>query len=387
MIQAATIQLQDAFSLKKGRRIGEALVARLGRLPDACWLFCAPAKDLDALVQGVYDAIGRRPLIGCTTDGEISNSGFSTGSAVLGGLITDQLGFEMAAIQGVGRDGEKAGRDLAAAFSDAVRYVQLFSDGVTGDGSAILRGMASVFDTDIPVSGGTAGDGGQFRRTWQFQDDRVFNDAAVAIGFTGDVKLGTGVKSGWTPIGLPKKVTRATGNVLYELNGESALSVYERFLGRHAHKLPAVGVEYPLGLVDPDSGSGGKDDLLLRATMSVDRQAGAIRFAGEIPEGCMVYLTCGDRSAILEATEQAARRAIEDLGAGTQPAFGFFYSCMARKALLGGRAREEIDRVRLHIPPDVPVLGFYTYGEYCRSGPQRPSVLHNETATLAVIGV
>jgi hypothetical protein len=387
MIQATTIQLQDTFSRKKGRRIGETLVARLGRLPDACWLFCAPAQDLEALVQGVYEAIGRRPLIGCTTDGEISNGGFSTGSAVLGGLITDQLGFEMAVVQGIGRDSEQAGRDLAAAFSDAVHYVQLFSDGVTGDGSAILRGMASVFSEDIPVSGGTAGDGGRFQQTWQFEGDRVFSDAAVAIGFSGDLKLGTGVKSGWTPIGLPKKVTRATGNVLYELNGESALSVYERFLGRHAHKLPAVGVEYPLGLVDPHAGPDDSDSLLLRATMSVDRQAGAIRFAGEIPEGRMVYLTCGDRSAILAATEEAARRAIDNLGAGTQPAFAFFYSCMARKALLGGRAREEIERVRVHIASEVPVLGFYTYGEYCRPAPQRPSVLHNETATLAVIGV
>jgi hypothetical protein len=246
--------------------------------------------------------------------------------------------------------------------------------------------MASVFTEDIPVSGGTAGDGGQFRQTWQFQGDRVFSDAAVAIGFSGDFKLGTGVMSGWTPIGLPKKVTRAEGNVLYELNGESALSVYERFLGRHAHKLPAVGVEYPLGLVDPHAGSDGNDDLLLRATMSVDREAGAIRFAGEIPEGRMVYLTCGDRSAILDATEKAARLAIEDLGASTQPAFGFFYSCMARKALLGIRAREEIERVRAHIAPEVPVLGFYTYGEYCRPVPWRPSVLHNETATLSLIG-
>jgi hypothetical protein len=386
MMKAATLQLQDTYSMRKGRRLGEALVAKLEGLPDACWLFCAPAKDMEALVQGVHEAVGRRPLIGCTTDGEISNRGFSTGSAVLGGLIADRLGFEIAVVEGIGRDSERAGCDLAAAFSDAVRYVQLFSDGITGNGCAILRGMASVFTEDIPVSGGTAGDGGEFRRTWQFKGNHVFSDAAVAIGFSGDFKLGTGVMSGWSPIGLPKKVTRAAGNVLYELNGESALSVYERFLGRHAHKLPAVGVEYPLGLVDPHAGSDGEDDMLLRATMSVDRQAGAIRFAGEIPEGSMVYLTCGDRNAILEATEKAARLAIEDLGAGAQPAFGFFYSCMARKVLLGIRTREEIERVRAHIAPEVPILGFYTYGEYCRPGPRRPSVLHNETATLSVIG-
>ena len=143
--------------------------------------------------------------------------------------------------------------------------------------------MATVFDRDIPVSGGTSGDAGKFQQTWQILGDQVYTDAAVAIGFSGEFRLGTGVMSGWTPIGLPKKVTRAEGNILYELNGESALNVYERFLGRHAKNLPAVGVEYPLGLINSTDGSD-DDQLLLRATMYVDRKAGAIRFAGKSPK-------------------------------------------------------------------------------------------------------
>jgi hypothetical protein len=181
-------------------------------------------------------------------------------------------------------------------------------------------------------------------------------------------------------------VTRADGNVLYELNGESALSVYRRYLGRHAKRLPGVGVEYPLGLIGQFESPDGENHLLLRATMSVNWEEQSIQFAGEIPEGAMVYLTCGERSSILDATEKAVRLAIEDLGENVEPCLVFFYSCMARKNLLGLRTKEEIARVRALLEPQIPVLGFYTYGEYCRVKQGGPSLLHNETATLSVIG-
>jgi len=386
MIKAETIQLKDALSRESGRRMGEDLIEKLGLPPDACWLFCSPGKGLDSLVKGVYEAVGTRTLIGCTTAGEICSDGFSIGSAVLGGIVSDQIGFETVFVNEISSNNEEAGRDLAVAFSDSVSYVQLFSDGITGNGSAILRGMAAAFARDVSVSGGTSGDAGEFLKTWQFIGDRVLSDAAVAIGFSGDFKLGTGVQSGWSPIGLPKKVTRSVGNVLYELNHESALNVYERFLGKHAENLPAVGVEYPLGLIDPNEDHNENDHLLLRATMSVNREDGSIRFAGEIPEGAMVYLTCGDRTSILDATEKAVRMAIEDLGNTTQPSLVFFYSCMARKMVLGLRTKEELERVCSTFDPAVPVIGFYTYGEYCRVNTGGPSLLHNETATIAVIG-
>lgn len=388
MIKAQTTQLQNRFSRKNGRQMGEDLIEKLGGVPDACWLFCSPENELTSLVKGVHEAIGKGTLIGCTTDGEISTAGFTTGSAVLGGIISDQIQFEVVAATEISRNSEQAGKDLAGEFSDSVQYVQLFSDGLTGDGSAILRGMESVFAGGIPVSGGTSADAGRFQKTWQFQGGRVLTDAAVAIGFSGDFKLGTGVRSGWTPIGLPKKVTRAQGNILYELNGESALNVYERFLGKHAKNLPSVGVEYPLGLIDQFESPDGNEHLLLRATMSVvDHSDGSIQFAGEIPEGAMVYLMCGDRASILDATEDAVHLATEELGENTAPALVFFYSCMARKTLLGLRTKEELERIRAQFPSSVPVIGFYTYGEYCRLGFNRPSVLHNETATISLIGV
>ncbi|MCG6877870.1 MAG: FIST C-terminal domain-containing protein, partial [Deltaproteobacteria bacterium] len=196
---------------------------------------------------------------------------------------------------------------------------------------------------------------------------------------------GVGVQSGWNSIGLTKTVTGACGNKVFELNGEPALKVYERFLGKHASELPAIGVEYPLGLLGKAGDVGETKYSMLRATMSVNREEGSITFAGEIPEGAEVSLTCGDIASVLHASEEAARLAVSDLGNATV-AMIFCYSCMARKIVLGSRTMEEIELIRQKIGPDLPIAGFYSYGEYSPVRCGGISYLHNETATVSVIG-
>jgi hypothetical protein len=386
MFRAATVVSKEPCSRTCGERLGNALLEKLGCRPVICWLFSGPSPRLKELARGIVRSVGPVDLVGCTTDGEISTTGLSVGSVVLCGIATDRIKFHIARAAGLREDSEAAGWRLGQELPSTVRYVQVFSDGLTGNGCAILRGLASALGPQVPIAGGTAGDNGEFRNTRQFFGAEVLSDSIVAVGFSGDFSLGTGVSSGWSPIGIAKKVTRACGNIVYELNGQPALEVYERFLGKHADKLPSVGVEYPLGLVDVEQGSCDGSFQLLRATMSVNRCDGSIVFAGEVPEGAMVRLTCGDHASILNASQQAALSALEDLG-NTSPAIVFFFSCMARKIVLGRRTREEIDRIRLAVGPKLPIVGFYTYGEYCRVRRGGPSLLHNETACVTVIGL
>jgi hypothetical protein len=385
MIRAATVRTYRQFSQAIGREMGEALKHKLEKVPDACWLVGAPIQGLEDLIKGICEAAGTNQIIGCTTSGEISSDGQGFNSAVLGGVVSDCIEFEFIRVQGLAADSELAGRKLAESFSAVPRYLQIFSDGLTGNGCALLKGIADGFQSNVPVAGGAAGDNGDFQKTFQFDRGRIYSDAACGIAFYGDFKLGTAVRSGWVPIGLSKQVTKARGKVVYELNGEPALNVFERFLGQHAEKLPAIGVEYPLGFMKP--ARAGHQDLqyILRATMSVDRRERSITFAGEIPEGAMVNLTCGDKDSILAAADTAAREARIAIGS-TIPEFIFCYSCMARRIVLGSRTGEEIQRIREQFGPQIPILGFYSYGEYCPIGMDACNDLHNETITLSVLG-
>jgi hypothetical protein len=385
MFKAITVRAKQPYSRAAGQKLGEALVRDLGRQPDACWLFCAPGPDIPDFVAGTRDATGSESFVGCTTDGEISSAGFSTASAVLAGISADKMEFHVASVPNIGRNGDSAGKQLARALPADSRHVQVLSDGLTGNGSAIARGMTSVLGTSVPISGGAAGDNRQFKQTLQFIGNKIVSDSAVAIAMSGDLYGGTGVKSGWTPVEMPRKVTKAMGNVVYEFDGEPALSVYRRYFGPLADKLPAVGVQFPFGIVDDSLRLG--EDPVLRAPMALNEQEGSVTFAGEVPEGVTMLLTSGGfADSLLDASADAARQAVSNL-AGGEPAMVFVYSCMARKILLGIRTGEETERIAEVVGAKVAMTGFYTYGEYCPARRDTECQLHNETATVTVIGL
>ena len=66
------------------------------------------------------------------------------------------------------------------------------------------------------------------------------------------------------------------------------------------------------------------------------------------------------------------------------------FSCVGRKIVLGRRIQEEIDAVQQCIGQDVPLIGFYTYGEIGPIDKTKKELLsvkfHNETVVLWVLG-
>jgi hypothetical protein len=390
MIQAfsAASTLKDAFDA--GNAAVLAAMSKLSLKPDMLWVFGAITYDQQRLMDGIAAAAPGVPVIGCTTDGEISTKGLSQSSVVVMALASDTIRFHSAQVENLSKDSYGAGSLIGKAFKGLdCTYVQIFSDGLCGNADKIIQGIKAQLGDNIKIAGGTAGDGGDFKRTFQYAGKRVLTDSIVAVAFEGQFGFGTGTACGWFPVGIAKKVTRSVGNVVYELDGQPALQAYERFLGKHAERLPAVGVEYPLGLLDSDAEAEGDGYFLCRATMGVDRQAGAIVFAGDVPEGSFVKMTIGNEEDIIKAAKQAAQAAMGKLRKDIpeiQPKAIFLYSCMARKIVLGTRTDEEILAVQEAVGKDVPIIGFYTYGEYAPIGERENSCFHNETATLTVIG-
>ncbi len=66
--------------------------------------------------------------------------------------------------------------------------------------------------------------------------------------------------------GPDRLITSSNGNVLYELDGQSALALYKQYLGEHAAGLPATALLFPLAL----RGKDGEDVGLVRAILAVD---------------------------------------------------------------------------------------------------------------------
>src|SRR6185436_20010101 len=87
------------------------------------------------------------------------------------------------------------------------------------------------------------------KETRVLADGRSQKNMVAAVGLYGSrLRVGTGSLGGWDSFGPERQVTRAKGNVLYELDGQSALALYKRYLGDHAADLPASGLLFPLSL-------------------------------------------------------------------------------------------------------------------------------------------
>jgi hypothetical protein len=207
----------------------------------------------------------------------------------------------------------------------------------------------------VPIIGGIAADNYLFERTYQFFHDEVTSDALPILLFSGELLYSYGVASGWQPIGKQSQITKAAGNVVYEIDGQRALDFYEHYLGidwfTNGYAIHA------LAIFEADL-----QHFYLRAPVKYDREAGSITFFSDIPVGAIVQNTTAVRPDIINATDASIQTAVAGYP-GTSPALALFVSCAARRRILGTQAKEEFEIVKAQLPSGLPCCGLYSYGE------------------------
>jgi hypothetical protein len=230
-------------------------------------------------------------VAGCSTAGEI------LGEQVYDDTVTVAIArFEDAVITtaavavGVVEEsyacGAELGRRLCVADAD-LRAVFVLSDGLRVNGSAMTAGLAAQVAPGVAITGGLAGDGDRFASTWVLVDGTPREGWVVAVGLSGPrLEIGHGSRGGWDIFGPERRVTRSEGNVLFELDGTPALSLYKTYLGDRADGLPATALLFPLAIRVP----GADDQVLVRTILAVDEQAQSMTFAGDVPEGSLAQL-------------------------------------------------------------------------------------------------
>jgi hypothetical protein len=202
----------------------------------------------------------------------------------------------------------------------------------------------------------------------------------AAVGFYGSrLQVGCGSMGGWDAFGPERLVTRSRGNVLYELDGRSALALYTEYLGEHAAGLPASGLLFPLSVRFGDDGPG-----IVRTILAVDPVEGTMTFAGDVPEGAYARLMKANFERLIEGATGAANRCSESLGA-SPPDLAILISCVGRKLVLKQRIEEEVEGVRDVLGREATLTGFYSYGEISPFTPTAPCELHNQTMTITTL--
>lgn len=158
--------------------------------------------------------------------------------------------------------------------------------------------------------------------------------------------------SGWKPLTKKFTVTKAEGALLYEMDGEPAFDVYQRFLNiTKNNNLISNTLEFPLYMDY-------KGVPVLRCPLGVNDE-GALVMATETPEGSEVRIAYGNPETILSNIRHEGQNI-----AKFQPEAIQVFSCAARRAFWGD---ENVSDETITLNGVAPTSGFYTSGEFLRT--------------------
>jgi hypothetical protein len=363
-----------------------AVSALEGEQPALILVYASVSYDLPALLDAVRAVTGETPLAGATTNGYF-HGGVVTppgGVAVLA-LTAGPYRFGVGSATGVHDDAFAAGRTMARAARQAAgparsayAAVLMLVDGMVGNQQALLNGIHKVVGAAVPVVGGVAGDS-RLCRTSVFHGDRILSDGgAVAIWLDSPWPLTVVADHGWQAVGLPLLVTKADGSVVHEVAGRPAVEVFHDQFRRSGGQgqgwacMPGDHESHAFGIIEPDGSQ------LIRGAYLDD--SGVLRTFCPLPTYTAIQIVSCQPDDLLDVVDGIVKRTMDGRDAGVLLAF----SCVARLDILRGHGTEgaEVARLQAAAGP-VPTFGFYTHGEFARTG--RVAGFHN--FTLAAIAL
>lgn len=318
---------------------------------------------------------------GCSTAGEICGTRVNDDTLSITAVEFEKTRIELVKT-GVDdkADSDEVGRTLIKKFpTDKLRHILVFSDGLNINGTELVHGMRAVLPENVAVTGGLAGDGADFQKTYVIAPDGSVQDK-IAVGlalYNPDLKVGYGSLGGWDTFGIERRVTKSEANVLYEIDNQPALELYKSFLGDQAKGLPASGLLFPLSMrINED------DPPIVRTILAVDEDNQSLTFAGNIPKGAYVKLMKANVDRLINGAEGAAKVSFED---GIKPELAVLISCVGRKLVLKQLVEEEVEAVQEVIGEQACITGFYSYGEIAPFLQNTTCELHNQTMTITTL--
>jgi hypothetical protein len=316
-------------------------------------------------------------IVGCSSSGSVAGVSISDGDIVATVVKLEHSSIRIASAD---IDPDKNARELGVQLmaelqAPDLRHVFVLSDGLLVNGSDLAQGLNQA---GLPVTGGLAGDGTRFGKTWVMADSPAITGRIVALGFYGAVSVKSGCYAGWEEFGAERIVTKSTGNVVYEIDGQPALALYKKYLAEQAADLPASGLRFPLSIQ-----ANKEEKSLIRTLLAVDEAANSLTFAGDVPQGYMCKLMRTNLDSLIENAGLAADAAHSE--SQRNSGLCLVVSCVGRRLVMGQLTEEELDAVQEKLGGTTTITGFYSYGELAPFSDVLKCQLHNQTMTLTTI--
>lgn len=391
--KAGTVAVNKAIKNWKKNTVNLALV------------FASAHYNQYRVLSGIKEKITKIPIIGCSSPCVLTPKGPAERGVVLALISASPEIFQYS--WGIGKHihkntretGYNIARSAVTKFNDSKlkkkydinkQSFLMFPDGVTGSGIDILRGSQEILGSSFTIIGASAGDAYMFEKTYQYFPKGVASNSVVGLLIGGKLNVGIGLKHGWNPLGKYREITKSTGNIIQRINNKPAISIYEEYFGKETKilkekPLSMMGMLYPIGILLEETQ---KEYLIRNPFKTTDK--GELVCTAAVPEGAKIRLMIGTRNNVLIAAREAAINALKEVGE-KEPRFILMFSSISRKKLLGRNCYQEAKVVKNTVGKDIPLIGFYSYGEQGPLGSgkyklMRQSHFHNEAIIVTVIG-
>ena len=335
--------------------------------------------------QNIYSQLRQEfpnsTLIGCSTSGEILNdSQVLEDSLVVTAILFEHSHVDHCVLSSsdFGTSYELGVELVAGLPKKGLVHVFVLSDGLTVNGSQLVEGIMGNLPAGVGLTGGLAGDNTDFCETLICGNKDFEVGKVVILGFYGTrLKVGYGSLGGFVPFGPERHVTKSEGNVLYQLDGQSALDLYKNYLGAEKSE----NLSYNQFLFPLSYRTEGMKREVVRTILSIDEDKKTMTFAGDIPEGSLARLMKTNHFRLVEGAHNAATMANERF-LDSPMQLAILVSCVGRKIVLKQRVDEEIEEVREVVGESTVLTGFYSYGEIAHFQQFGRCEFHNQTMTI-----
>ncbi|MCA9596427.1 MAG: FIST C-terminal domain-containing protein [Myxococcales bacterium] len=355
--------------------------------PALVLVFASPVHSLAAVMESTARRFPDAICLGATTAGELTEQGDAKG-ALSGLAVSGDLRVFAGIGTGLSTSPETAVRQALSGVPETVegfphRTAVMLLDPLTGRGEEATLLAATELGPNVPLVGGAAGDDLAMASTQVALGAQAASDAVVMAVLFSKQRLGIGVGHGHTPLSAPLRVTKADGNVVFEIDDRPAWEVWVEQTraaaladGIDPEALPADAVggyllRYEAGLAT------GREHTI-RAPLSRGDD-GSLSFACGIHQGAELVITRSTAEAQLRSARLAARRARESLD-GAPVAGAVVFDCICRNLILQDDFSAAVRGMSEELG-SVPLAGFETYGEIAL-GQGDLSGFHNTTTVV-----
>ncbi|QEJ94312.1 hypothetical protein FUT79_03225 [Treponema phagedenis] len=359
------------------------ITSKLAKSPsqyDAVIFFASADYDFPKLASKIKNVFSKAEVIGTSTSGEISESGFKKRSLVVSAVSCNKTRFSGLIIDNVDKfpiidkskieaAAAKCGIAINSAASHKDAFALTFINGLCNAEEALLALFYAIIKNDqFLIAGGSAGDDLQFKKTYVSYNGETVSNGAVILFVKTQCPFDIRKENIFKPSGKRVTITKADVNTrtIYEIDGRNAGKYYSECIGVPQSEVQNAILDHPFGRV-----FGGK---IFISSLASFTPTGAINmYSRVLPNTTVEILNLDDSLQIATDNLTAISKTIP------RPGFVFVINCILRT--IGFERRNLCGKMTDLYKKVFPVFcGFSSYGE------QIGKINPNQTFVSIVIG-